>query len=112
MNRVAFARSRMLVTYADGTSVGTCSIHCTAEELKGSGGRQVKTIQVADYVSGKLIDAPSAVWVVGGSKQGVMTSVAKWAFAKKQDAQAFIRENGGRLASFDESLKLAEMEGM
>jgi copper chaperone NosL len=112
MNRTAFARSRMLVTYSDGTSTGTCSLHCTAEELKASRGKKVKTIQVADYPTEKLINAKSAIWVIGGKKAGVMTSVAKWAFARKQDAQAFIKENGGKVATFDEALKKATMEDM
>jgi hypothetical protein len=34
MDRVAFAHGRMLIEYADGTSVGTCSIHCTVVEMK------------------------------------------------------------------------------
>ena len=30
MDRTKFAHTRMLVTYDDGTKVGTCSIHCLA----------------------------------------------------------------------------------
>jgi copper chaperone NosL len=112
MNRITFARSRMLVTYADGSSSGTCSLHCTTKELKGAGGKQVKTIQVADYDTGKLIDAKSAVWVIGGKKQGVMTSLAKWAFTYNKAALSFVRENGGRETTFDEALKMAETEDM
>lgn len=102
----------MLVTYSDATSAGTCSLHCTAEELKDSGDKQIKTVQVADYLTGKLINAKSALWVIGGKKEGVMTSLAKWAFAGKREAQAFIRQNGGKLATFDEALKKATMERM
>ena len=36
---------------------------------------------------------------------GVMTKRAKWAFAKKGDAEKFVTENGGKLASFDEAIK-------
>jgi nitrous oxide reductase accessory protein NosL len=45
--------------------------------------------------------------VVGGSKPGVMTKRAKWAFENKTDAEKFITENGGTLATFDEAIKLA-----
>ncbi len=38
---------------------------------------------VADYGTKKLIDAEKAIWVVGGSVQGVMTRNAKWAFENK-----------------------------
>ena len=37
-----------------------------------------------------------------------MTPVAKWAFANKKDADAFIKANGGKPATFDEALKAAE----
>jgi len=39
-----------------------------------------------------------------------MTKVAKWAFADKKDAEAFIKANGGTPATFDEALKAAEGE--
>ena len=43
--------------------------------------------------------------MIGGSKPGVMTKRAKWAFADKPAAEAFIKENGGQLASFDDAMK-------
>ena len=36
MDRTMFAQSRMLITYEGGASVGVCSIHCAAAELKMS----------------------------------------------------------------------------
>jgi nitrous oxide reductase accessory protein NosL len=72
--------------------------------------KDVKSFQVADYNSRKLIDAKTASWVIGGSKKGVMTKTAKWAFAEKVDAAAFIKANGGKPATFDEVLKAAEMD--
>ena len=57
-----------------------------------------------------LIDAETAVWVIGGEKSGVMTELPKWAFAKKDDADAFIKVNGGKIAGFDEAMSLAEKE--
>jgi len=60
MDRTAFAYSRMVVTYTDGTSVGTCSIHCAVEDLKKNFRKQVASLQVADYNSKDLIDAKSA----------------------------------------------------
>jgi nitrous oxide reductase accessory protein NosL len=48
--------------------------------------------------------------VVGGNKQGLMTSLPKWAFAKGEDAQKFVKENGGKISSFDETMKAAEDE--
>ncbi len=104
------AQSRMQIVYADGTAVEVCSIHCTALELKQNKDKQVKSLMVADYVTKELIDARTATWVVGGRKEGVMTSLPKWAFAKEKDAQEFVKEDGGEVTSFDRVMKAAEME--
>lgn len=109
MNRTKFAHSRMLITYSDGSS-GTCSINCVAVDLKANKGKTVKSLQVGDYNSKELIDAKSAIWVIGGSKKGVMSKVPKWAFADKSAAEKFIKESGGKLATFDEAMKAAEGE--
>jgi copper chaperone NosL len=105
MDREKFSHSRMLIEYEDGTSMGTCSIHCAAVELGLSIDKTPKSILVGDYGTKKLIDAEKAVWVIGGNKPGVMTKRAKWAFENKADAEAFIKENTGILASFDEVIK-------
>ena len=110
MDRGVYAHSRMLIAYADGSQRGTCSLHCTAIELNGHRDKKVATLQVADYYSKKLTDARKATWVIGGRKQGVMTSIPKWAFASKGQAVRFIEANGGRLAAFKEALALAEKE--
>jgi nitrous oxide reductase accessory protein NosL len=110
MDRTKFAHSRMVVTYTDGSSSGTCSLNCVVTDMKTVKDKTVKSFQVADYNSRKLIDAKSASWVIGGSRKGVMTQVAKWAFADKKDADAFIKANGGKPATFDEALKAAEKE--
>ncbi len=111
MDREKFAHSRMLIEFTDGSSTGLCALHCAALELAQSFDKQVKSIQVGDYNTKKLIDAEKASWVIGGNKPGVMTKVAKWAFADKKDAEAFIKENGGKLANFDDAMK-ATFESM
>jgi nitrous oxide reductase accessory protein NosL len=110
MNRTAFGHSRMVVTYKDGSSSGTCSINCVVVDMKKQPGKEVKSFQVGDYNSKKLIDAKSAVWGIGGKKKGVMTPVSKWAFADKKAADAFVKENGGKLATFGEVLAATEKE--
>jgi len=109
MNRTQFAQSRMVVTYQDG-STGTCSINCVVVDMKANKGKEVKSFQVGDYDSKKLIDAKTATWVIGGKKKGVMTPVAKWAFAEKSGAEKFIKTTGGKLATFDDVLKATEKE--
>lgn len=107
MDREKFAYSRMYIEYDDGTTEGTCSIHCAAIDLALNIDKTPKAIKVGDYSTKNLIDAEKAFWVIGGAKMGVMTKRAKWAFEKKDDAERFIKENGGNLATFDEAMKAA-----
>lgn len=110
MDREKFSRSRMLISYADGTSVGTCSIHCLVTERSATKEKVITKIEVGDYDTRLLIDAENAFWVIGGDQRGVMTRTPKWAFATKDAAEAFIRKHGGSLASYKEALELAEKE--
>jgi copper chaperone NosL len=105
MDREKFAHSRMLIEYGDGSSLGACSIHCVAIDLSQSFDKQPKAILAADYNQKNLIEAEKAYWVIGGKKPGVMTKTAKWAFADKKDAEAFIKENGGKMGTFDDAMK-------
>ena len=110
MDRTKFAHSRMLIEYADHSVVGLCSLHCVAEELAQHPEKPVQSLKVADYNTKALIDAKTAVWVIGGSKKGVMTFVPKWAFSKKEAAQAFVQENGGEVTTFEAAMKAAKAE--
>lgn len=107
MGRDKFAHSRVLIEYDDASAVGTCSIHCVAIELALNIDKTPKAIQVGDYNSKALIDAEKAFWVIGGSKPGVMTKRAKWAFEKMKDAKTFTKENGGDIVTFDVAMKAA-----
>lgn len=110
MDRDAYARSRMVVLYGDGTAAGVCSLHCAVAEMRQNREKHVVSLKVADYSTHELIDARTAVWVIGGRSAGVMTSEAKWAFAREKDAREFIKENGGKITGFDEVKKAAESE--
>jgi copper chaperone NosL len=107
MDRGKFAHSRVLIEYDDGTSVGTCSIHCAAIDLAINIDRTPKTIWVAELDTKQLIDSEKAFWVVGGSKMGVMTQRGKWAFGNAEAAGAFMAVNNGGLSSFEQAMKAA-----
>lgn len=107
MDREKFDFSRMLIDYDDGSSVAFCSIHCAAVDLANNIDKTPKAIKVGDLSTKDLIDAESAAWVIGGSKPGVMSKRGKWAFAKKEDAENFIKSNGGTLADFEAAMKAA-----
>jgi nitrous oxide reductase accessory protein NosL len=105
MIREKYAHSRALIEYEEGTAVGTCSVHCLAIDLALNTDKTPKAVMVGDYSSKKLIDAEKAFWVLGGNKTGVMSIRGKWAFEEKGECNKFIKENGGRLANFDEVMK-------
>ena len=107
MDRTKFAHSRVYVQYDDGTSVGTCSLHCAAMDLALQIDKTPTSIQVADFETKQLIDAETAVWVIGGSKMGVMTKRAKWAFGNRAEAEAFVKQFGGEITDFDTAIKNA-----
>ena len=110
MDRAAYARSRMLITYADGTSVGVCSLICAEAEMAQHKEKQVQALRVADHTTHALIPAETATWVVGGSQWGVMSVVPRWAFATAEDAQAFVAAHGGHVTPYDQVMKAAREE--
>ncbi|MCX7948667.1 MAG: nitrous oxide reductase accessory protein NosL [Treponemataceae bacterium] len=107
MDRDRFGHSRMLIEYDDGTTVGVCSLHCASVELALHIDKTPRSIWVGDYHTKKLVDVEKATWVIGGNKPGVMTRRAKWAFEKKEDGEAFVKENGGNITTFEEAIKAA-----
>jgi copper chaperone NosL len=111
MDRQRYAGSRMYVRYETGKSTGTCSIHCAAIDLALHTDALATSVMVGDYRTKRLIDAEKAFWVIGGDKAGIMTIRGKWAFGEKEEAEKFIRENKGRLGTFDDAMK-ATLEDM
>lgn len=107
MDRGKFGHSRMVIDYDDGSSAATCSLHCAAVELATTLDKTPTAIRVADHDSKELLDAEKAVWVMGGSKKGVMTRTAKWAFATRGGAEQFVQANGGTIVAFDDAIKAA-----
>jgi nitrous oxide reductase accessory protein NosL len=105
MDRAKFASSRMVVTYDDGSKLAACSLHCVAVDLALQIDKTPAAIQVADMNGQVLLDAERAVWVLGGTKPGVMTKRAKWAFADRAAADAFVKANGGAIVSFEDAIK-------
>ena len=105
MDRHKFAHSRVVVEYDNGFPPGFCSLHCAAVDMAVNIDKAPVKIEVGDYNTKALIDAESAYWVIGGNKMGVMTQRAKWAFAKKAEAEAFIAANGGDLADFETAMQ-------
>ena len=68
-------------------------------------GAKQTPMMVAYFNSRKLIDAEKAYWVIGGSKQGTMSTRGKWAFTGKDEARKFMAKNGGAPGTFHNALK-------
>jgi len=107
MKKAMFGHSWMTIEREDGSVVGVCSVHCAAVDMALNIDKPAKDITVGDYNSKKQIDADAAYWVIGGNKMGVMTTNGKWAFESKESADEFIKQNGGRPATFEEAMKAA-----
>jgi copper chaperone NosL len=106
MDRTQWNFSRIYVELPDNASEGFCSVRCLAVWLAVSIDAAPTAIKVADLNTRELIEAEKqAVWVMGGKKQGVMTQRAKWAFADAASADAFVKENGGSITTYDLVLK-------
>ena len=104
MDRGTYSHSRMLLDYREGPT-GTCSIHCTGADLAVNRHKHLNELYAADYAGRQLIPAKSATWVIGGDRTGVMTRRAKWAFGKKEDAEAFVRQHGGKTGTYEDAMK-------
>src|SRR5512138_3025291 len=64
MDRQKFASSRVLIEYQDGSSTGTCSIHCAAVDLALNIDKIPGAIKVGDTDTRELVDAEQAAWVL------------------------------------------------
>lgn len=105
MEKAKFGHSWVEITYGDGAKKGFCSLHCAAIDMALHIDKVPRTVMVGDYQTQEPIDAEKAYWVIGGDKMGVMTTRAKWAFQKKDAADAFIAEHGGEPATYEQAIK-------
>ena len=107
MHLTKFYKTNHVTTFKNGHKEQYCSIHCQAH-IDNNHAHKIKTVQVVDTKSLKLIDAKTATYVVGSSKKGTMSPVSKYAFEKKEDALAFQKNFGGDIHNFNETLKIAK----
>jgi copper chaperone NosL len=84
--------------HVDGKNEQYCSIHCLAETMADGG--KVTGIKVIDNTTLEFIDVIQSWYVVGSSKPGTMSMTSKYAFEKKDDAEKFAKEFGGKVMTF------------
>lgn len=103
----AYAYSHAEIIKENGEPEKFCSVTCALQIARLN---PMSRIRVADYDTHELIDAEKAFWVVGGSKPGVMSREAKWAFGIKARAEVFIGAWGGALVDWKEVVRLTDTE--
>lgn len=107
MHLAKYYKTNHATEFKNGHKEQYCSLHCQAQIHKDYE-KKIKTIQVVDTNTLKLIDASKAFYVVGSSKEGTMSPISEYAFASKEEAINFQKEFGGEIHNFNESLKLAK----
>ena len=96
-----YQKSAAELILKDGTIEHTCGVACMLREVQDAGGYSAfKSVKVHDWVSGKLVDAQTATYVIGS--QVIPDMVPNYiAFAKLEEAEAFIAKEGGEIMDFD-----------
>jgi len=106
MNLKNFYKTNHAVKLKDGRYRQYCSIRCLAvdyETIKND----IENILVVDVISGEFINAYKAFYVVGSKIPGTMSTVSKLGFAKKNDAEEFVKKYGGEIKNFDDTFKIS-----
>lgn len=89
------------LVYKDGKKEFTCGVACMLREVEDAGGiSEFKSVQVHDWVSGKLVDAETAIYVIGSKV--IPDMVPNYiAFANRDEAEAFVAKEGGEVIDFN-----------
>ncbi|QFR49517.1 hypothetical protein FJR48_07135 [Sulfurimonas lithotrophica] len=88
----------------NGTHRQYCSMHCLAVDMQEYG-IDKNYIKVVDAHTQKLIDAKKAFYVIDSNIKGTMSSISKFAFASKADAQNFQKKYSGEIVDLNTALK-------
>ena len=96
------------VAVVDGKVKQYCSIHCLAEDIIN--GKNPTNMRVVDNSTLKFIPVEKAYYVVGSKKPATMSSVSKYAFGNKSDAEKFAKKFGGKVMDFTQALEIAKKD--
>ncbi|MDD1611313.1 MAG: nitrous oxide reductase accessory protein NosL, partial [Methylococcaceae bacterium] len=96
-----YKKSSAELVYKDGKKEFTCGVACMLREIEDAGGIDAfESVKVHDWVSGKLVDAESATYVVGSKV--IPDMVPNYiAFANRNEAEAFAAKEGGDIMDFN-----------
>jgi len=102
-------RQHFVVTTKDGKKQKACNEGCAVMLLENIK-KDVKTLESIVYNTGSLIDAHKAFYVKGSDIKAVMGGQSVVAFSKKEDAEKFQKEHGGKVMAAEEMFKAEEHE--
>ena len=96
-----YQKSAAELVLKDGTIEHTCGVACMLREVEDAGGISAfQSVKVHDWVSGKLVDAEEATYVLGSNV--IPDMVPNYiAFAKREEAEAFVAKEGGEVIDFN-----------
>ena len=96
-----YQKSAAELIYLDGKKEYSCGVACMLRILDDEGGLSAfKSVKVHDWVSGKLVDAETATYVLGSNV--IPDMVPNYiAFAKREEAEAFVAKEGGEVIDFN-----------
>lgn len=96
-----YLKSAAILTYKDGHQEYSCGIACMLRMVEDEGGIDAfQSVKVHDWVSGELVDAIDAVYVLGSNI--IPDMVPNYiAFANQSEAEAFAKKEGGKIIGFN-----------
>ncbi|MCO6427079.1 nitrous oxide reductase accessory protein NosL [Nitrosomonas communis] len=95
-----YYKTAAVLKYRDGRKEFSCGVACMLRIVEDEGGLDAfESVQVHDWVSGELIDADKAYYVLGS--EIIPDMIPNYiAFAKRDEAEAFIKKEGGSMMDF------------
>lgn len=96
-----YLKSAAELVYKDGKKEYACGVACMLRIVEDEGGIDAfESVKVHDWVSGELVDAQTATYVLGSNV--IPDMVPNYiAFAKREDAMAFVAKEGGEVIDFN-----------
>ncbi len=95
-----YQKSAAELVYKDGNKEYACGVACMLRIVDDEGGMDAfASVKVHDWVSGELVDAQTATYVLGSNV--IPDMVPNYiAFAKREEAEAFAAKEGGEVIGF------------
>ena len=96
-----YQKSAAELIFKDGKKAYTCGVACMLREVEEAGGMDAfSSVKVHDWISGALVDAEAATYVIGS--EVIPDMVPNYiAFAKREEAEAFAAKEGGEVIDFN-----------